>query len=403
MEREHVGVALDQDHAADAGRGGASAIEAEQHPALVVQLAVGGVQVLGTLVVAHRARAEPDHVSAGVGGREHDPLAEPVVDLARTVLGALREPHGQQLLVAETGAARGGEDPVPGTRRIADPEGLKRLLAKPTPEQVFPRRQRLPCLPQIARVVGRSPRQERLEALAALTALRRLRVLVLGLELDSKAVGERLERSREVEPLGLHHEREHVARGLAAEAVVDLLDRVDAERRGPLVVERAASDVLARAGAAQLGVVGDHRDHVDRVADAISRVGGESAHGANATGTLSASNVRMQNRSVMPARWSVTRRGTSPERDRVGDLVRVRAVVIEQRAHDHPDLGVLARRLGAQVDPLEHERPQLGHRRADRLALRDVALLLRALDEIVDERVDPPGAGVAEDLDRPLR
>ena len=43
---------------------------------------------------------------------------------------------------------------------------------------------------------------------------------------------------------------------------------------------------------------------------------------------------------------------------------------------------------------------QLRHRRADQLALDDVAGRLGVLDEVVDERVDPPRPGVAEDLDR---
>ncbi len=67
------------------------------------------------------------------------------------------------------------------------------------------------------------------QALAALALLGGLRILVLKLQSHLVAVGEQLERTLEVDALGLHDERERVARGLAAEAVVDLLDRVDAE------------------------------------------------------------------------------------------------------------------------------------------------------------------------------
>ena len=112
-----------------------------------------------------------------------------------------------------------------------------------------------------------------MQPLAALALLGRLRVLLLGLQLDAETVGQRLERAREVEPLGLHHEREHVAGGLAAEAVVDLLDRVDAERGRALVVERAAAEVLV-APARRSSVRSETtREHVDRVAHAIARVG----------------------------------------------------------------------------------------------------------------------------------
>ena len=43
---------------------------------------------------------------------------------------------------------------------------------------------------------------------------------------------------------------------------------------------------------------------------------------------------------------------------------------------------------------------QLRHRPADQFALDDVAGARGVLDEIVDERVDPPRPGVSEDLDR---
>ena len=81
-----------------------------------------------------------------------------------------------------------------------------------------------------------------MQPLAALPAGRRCRVLLLGLQLDPEAVGERLERASEVEPLGLHHEVERVARLPAPEAVVVLLVRADVERRRALVVERAAAE-----------------------------------------------------------------------------------------------------------------------------------------------------------------
>ena len=78
----------------------------------------------------------------------------------------------------------------------------------------------------------------------------------------------------------------------------------------------------------------------------------------------------------------------------------MRAVVVEQGLDHALDLRVLARRDGPEVDALEHERAQLDHRFADPLALDDLAGLVRVLDEVVDERVDPPLTGVAEDLDR---
>ena len=95
------------------------------------------------------------------------------------------------------------------------------------------------------------------------------RVLLLALQLDPVALGQQLQRAAEVHALGLLHEREQIARGLAAEAVVDLLRRVDAERRRALVVERAQPLVARRPRAAQLGARGDQLDEVDRVADPV--------------------------------------------------------------------------------------------------------------------------------------
>src|SRR5256885_1619609 len=78
----------------------------------------------------------------------------------------------------------------------------------------------------------------------------------------------------------------------------------------------------------------------------------------------------------------------------------MRAVVVKQGPDHKVDLRVLARRHRAEVDMIEHEPAQLGHRAADQPALDDVACRLGMLDEIVNQRVDPPLTAIAEDLDR---
>ena len=97
------------------------------------------------------------------------------------------------------------------------------------------------------------------------------------LELDAVAVGQQLQRPLEVDALGLLHEREHVAGGLAAEAVVDLLSRVYAERRRALLVKRAQPLIARDAGSPQVGSRGHELDEVDGVAHAVSRVAGVRA------------------------------------------------------------------------------------------------------------------------------
>ena len=100
--------------------------------------------------------------------------------------------------------------------------------------------------------------------------LRFPRILTLALQLDPVALCQQLERFLEVHALGLLYEREDVARGLAAEAVVDLLGRVDAERRSSLLVERTQPLIPGRARAPKLGARGDQLDEIDGVADAIA-------------------------------------------------------------------------------------------------------------------------------------
>src|SRR5581483_7412026 len=156
-------------------------------------------------------------------------------------------------------------------------------------------------LPQVPGVVDRRSSEQAMQPLAPCASRSRLGVLLLGLELDSEAIGERLERPLEVQSFGLHHERERIAGGLAAKAVVVLLVGANMERRRALVVERAEPEEAVDPGPAQFGPRRDERHHVDGVADPVPGVRGVSRHGANAAGTLSASNALMQKRSVMPA------------------------------------------------------------------------------------------------------
>jgi hypothetical protein len=80
VQREHVRVALDEDHPPGLGRWAARAVDAEQHLPLVVQPPVRGVDVFGdALVLAHPPGAEAVHAAARVCGGKRDLLAEEVV------------------------------------------------------------------------------------------------------------------------------------------------------------------------------------------------------------------------------------------------------------------------------------------------------------------------------------
>ena len=88
--------------------------------------------------------------------------------------------------------------------------------------------------------------------------------------------------------------------------------------------------------------------------------------------------------------------------DELGDLVGFLTAVgerVEDPADGRAGALVLDRRHRAQVDALEHEGAEREHRAADLVALADVALSGRGLDQVVDERVDALRPGRAEHLD----
>src|SRR5918999_2543063 len=129
--------------------------------------------------------------------------------------------------------------------------------------------------------------------------LLRPRVVVLPLELHAVPVREHLHRVHEVEPLRLLYEPDRVALGLAAEAVEELVDGVDRERRRALVVERAQPGV-ARPHPPQVGLRPYQLDHVDGVAQPVDRLPGEEPH-------QSPTYALIAKRSVIPASQSTTR------------------------------------------------------------------------------------------------
>ena len=286
MHRDDVGVALGDDDAAGLRRGRTREIGREELAALVKEVDAGrrlwAVDVLRPAPFVVRNEAAPGkaaHASARVGQRKDDLRAKAVVD-APALVGLHREAGVVELAVAESRSARRVEHRVPCARRVADAKLAQRSLLEAALCQVRSRTLGLLRFPQLARVVRGGALEQLEQTLAAHTLLGRARILVLELEGDLVTVGEQLERALEVHALGLHDEREGVARGLAAEAVVDLLGRVDPERRRALVVKRAQPGEAVGARLAQLGARRDEIDHVDRLADALLGVVGVEGHRA---------------------------------------------------------------------------------------------------------------------------
>src|SRR3954470_7586484 len=140
-------------------------VYAEQLAPLVVELVLGGVDVLRALVVAHRAGAEAEHLAARIRQGEHDPPAETVVEA--TVPAPLPEPGRGQLLAAEAEPLRGHHHAVPRAGRLADAELAQDLLPQAAARQVLAGAPRLGQLPQHLLVVGRGPLDKLQQALAA--------------------------------------------------------------------------------------------------------------------------------------------------------------------------------------------------------------------------------------------
>ena len=228
------------------------------------ELALRRVDVLALqrVVLAQLARLEADDPAASVGEREHQPRREVVVSTRVREAGAL------QLLAREALLLRLGRETAP--RREPEPELPADGLAEAAALEVRAHRRAGGRLPQVPLVERGGLVEHGVEPVAPLARLLELRRGLLVLERDAEALREPLDGAGEVEALGLAHERDHVAALAAAEAVVELVGRVDREARRPLLVERAAAGV-PRARLPQRGPAGDDLDHVGRRHDLAHR------------------------------------------------------------------------------------------------------------------------------------
>src|SRR5262249_23426509 len=146
---------------------------------------------------------EPAHTAARVGQREDDATLEIVVP------AAIREPHGEQLLLRVTLLRRTRRQPCP-TRRVAEPKLAADVLAEPPRREVLPRRRPGLRLPKPPRVDLGGPLEQRSQPVVALPPPLLLRRRLLVLELDAEAPRQHLDRSDEVDVLCLLDEGDRV-------------------------------------------------------------------------------------------------------------------------------------------------------------------------------------------------
>ena len=217
MQRHHVQVTLAQDHVGPLGLFGQ--VQAVEHPAFAVRHRFGGVHVFRLRLVDHAA-AEAHHVAPHVDDRQHQPVAELIVQSA--VFPVDHQPGGKQLLLGEALVRHSAEQRVPLVQRSAHAEAHRDTppylpLVQIRLHRRTLRKLQLVVVPPRRRAVQLQHPPPQPVGVAAGLVLRRQR--------DVGPLGQELHRLRERQALDLHNKIDDAAALFAAEAVVDLLVR----------------------------------------------------------------------------------------------------------------------------------------------------------------------------------
>ena len=238
VQRDHVGVALDDQAATRLHDLALRAVQRVEHLGLLVDRALGRVQVLRPVLVAHLARAERDRAAGQVLDREHHAPAEAVDQAA--VLTARAQPRVGDLLLGEPFPLEVGNQRVPLREREADLELLERLFRKTALlQEVRARvgrfRRALQRLVVISRGFAVRIHEARAAAMGCAVGVGKLLVM----EIDAGHLREPLNRFHERQVLDLLDEPDRVAALAAAEAVPQAFGGIQGERRRLLRVEWA--------------------------------------------------------------------------------------------------------------------------------------------------------------------
>ncbi len=257
MGGDHVEVALDEDELLRLGL--PCQVEPVERLALGEERRVGYVEVFRLLLLGvERPPGEADHPAAVVGEGKDHPIAEAVVKSALT-------PAQYQAQLEERLRVREGlHQVIPAGEGIPQPEPLYSFGLEAPPHQVA------------AGLCARGARQILLEVtryplvqLQQAVVFRRGRPAQLHPGL-ARQPGDCLAEGEVLDP---HQEVEDIAAGAAAEAVEELLLRVD-DQAGVLVrMEGAERDIPAPARL-QLEVTPQDLDHIDPFADQLYLLSG---------------------------------------------------------------------------------------------------------------------------------
>ena len=253
MQRHHVQIALAQDDVGALGLFGQ--IQAVEHPALAVGGRVGGVHVFRLGVVDDPA-AEAHHVAPHIDDRQHQPVAELVVDPSSPARH--RQSRGHQLLFGEALFAHGAQQRVPLIQRRAHAEPHRHAPAYLPLVQIGLHRRALGLLQLVVEPPRRRAVQLQHPSAQTVAVVLHFPLLRQG---HTGTSGQKLHRLRKGEVLDLHDEVEHAAALFAAEAVVHLLVRRHGKGGRFLAVEGAQAEIVVTL-ALQLHIA---RHHVHNV------------------------------------------------------------------------------------------------------------------------------------------
>ena len=269
-QRDHVHVALDHDQPRDLAVRLPHLVQREQLATLVEQRRFRGVQIFRAVGLAHHAATEGDDAAAPVLDREHQPIAELVVDTA-ALAGREHAGHVQRLEAAVAGPD-GVLHAIPSVRRVAEAEALDHRGIEAALLQVLaaflaagqlllePARRGIEHLVQFGELVLRAARHATFERHG-----------------HADPGGEIFDRIDEFEAVVVHQELDRRTMRAAAEAVIELLGWADRKRGRAFVVERATRRVVAT-GALQRHARLDHLDDVDAREQVIDEAVGDARH-----------------------------------------------------------------------------------------------------------------------------
>ncbi len=275
VEADHIHIAFDHDHAVRRARGGGGEVEIVERSALVEQWRLGGIEIL-RFARPEDPPAEGDDAAARIADRDHQPPTKAVVGPSTalgmsgvTFIRADQHPCFDQFVLAERG--QGGFQVAAVIGREADPETRHGAVVDSATGEIVARGGAL----DPGELVGEPALGCRHDVIQAC----RLLLLLAGSRVGRGDVHpglarQFLDRIHERQPARVGQETDRIAMRAAAEAMVEALLVVDGERRGLLLVERAASLIFA-ARLGQFDRWGDDRAEGGARAEFVEELGRE--------------------------------------------------------------------------------------------------------------------------------